>query len=247
MGILGGVLIFSGLLLACMAPIAAARAKRAKLWSEAVARLGLSPIAELSRDGDLSAVRGTVECEEPVEDPVTGEDVVWYEVETRVGDNTSSVVSQATPFVLRDESGGVWVDPEGAREIAVRIDQFEPGDDRKSVASFLKKNGLSNRADVSLVHRSIPVGVDLVTVGRGREDRRAPQVDEDAGYRDGPGRMVAFTAGERGELVLTTHSLDAFRERELASVKTGSAGVVILAVLGLGCAAAGVALLLVPT
>jgi hypothetical protein len=241
---LGGVLIFSGLLLACMAPIAAVRARRAKAWSAAVAGLEIAPIAELPRDGSLCAVRGKVESDEPVEDPVTGDDVVWCEVETRVGESTSSIVHDGGPFLVRDESGAAWVDPAGAREIAVRIDEFEPDHDRKSVASFLKKRGLANRADVSIVHRAIPVGVDLVVVGRGREDERAPHAEDEAGYREGRERLTALTASNDAELVLTTHSLDAFRERELASVKSGTAGVVILAALGLGCAAVGAAVLL---
>jgi len=239
---LAGVLVFSGLLLASMAPIAARRMRRSRRWSEAVGALRLSKVAALSRDESLTAVRGTVEADAPIEDPVTGEEVVWYEVEVRVAEDTTDVIRGETSFVLRDESGTAWVDPKGARDVAVRIDQFEPGHDRTRVAAFFKKRGLSNRADVSLVHRHIPVGADLVVVGRSKADERAPRDDGDGSYREGQERVASFTAGDDAQLVLTTHSLEAFRERELASTKSGTAGVIMLAVMGLGCTAAGAAI-----
>jgi hypothetical protein len=239
MYVLAAILIFTGLLLGGLAPVAANRLRKSRRWSEAIGRLSLRKIAELSRDGSFAAIRGRVETDAPLEDPVTGDPVVWFEVEVHVGKGTGDFVRGETPFVVRDESGEAWVDPAGARDVAVRIDDFEPEHDRGPVAGFLKKRGLSNRADVSLRHRHIPVGTEVVVIGRSGADERAPRRAPESAYRDEQSRLVSLTSGDDAELAVTTYSLEAFRERELASTKSGSTGVVMLAVIGLGCAAAG--------
>jgi hypothetical protein len=236
---LAAILIFTGLLLAGLAPVAASRLRKGRRWSEAIGRLSLQKIAELSHDGSLAAIRGAVEAETPLEDPVTGDSVVWFEVEVHVGQATGDLMRGETAFVVRDETGAAWVDPKGARDVAVRIDDFEPEHDRGPVAGFLKKRGLSNRADVSLRHRHIPVGVEVVVVGRTGVDERTPRREPESAYRDGPAHLVSLTSGDEAELAVTTYSLEAFRERELASTKSGATGVIMLAAMGLGCAAAG--------
>lgn len=226
--VLGGMLIFSGLLFAGFAPIAHVRQKRSVAWSSAVAGLERSPIAPARAPDTLVAIRGRVESSTPLEDPITSRAVVWYECEVRVGDEPAEMVRDETAFEVRDETGSVRVEPANAREVSVQVDVFEPGDDRDRVGPFLTRQGLGNRADVGLEHRQITVGDELVVVGRWR-----------ASEEHGP--MLA--AGDDAELVLTTHSLEAFREREVASAKSGALGVVILSVLGFACTALGVAFL----
>jgi len=226
--VLGGMLIFSGLLFAGFAPIAHLRLKRSVAWSDAVAGLARSPIAPARKAGTLVAIRGRVKASTPLEDPVTAHAVVWYECEVRVGDEPAEMDHDETAFVVEDESGSVRIDPANAREVAVQVDVFEPGDDRDQVGPFLTRRGLGNRADVGLEHRQIKIGDELVVVGR---------------WCDSQEHGATLSAGDDAELVLTTHSLEAFQEREVASAKSGALGVVILSVLGFGCTALGVAFL----
>lgn len=234
--VLGGMLVFSGLLFAGFAPVAHQRLKRSVAWSKAVGALSKSPIVPRPAPGTLVAVRGTVQAAKPLEDPITSDAVVWYECEVQVGDDAPEMLRAESVFEIRDQSGTARVDPAEAREVSVRIDTFSPDDDRSRVAAFLARRGLGNRADVHIEHRQIAVGAELVVVGRWRG------ADESDASQPG---QPALAAGDDGDLVLTTHSLEAFREREVASAKTGPLGVVILSGLSLVCTALGVVILAV--
>jgi hypothetical protein len=248
--VLGAVLVFSGLLLAGLAKVAYDKVRASRAWARAVSELESVRPSDLSGTPSLAAVRGVVHADEIVSDALTGEPSVFFEVEVTGPENESRfpmIVTDARRFFVMDSGvsaparGSVEVDPKTAATIDVRRDVWESEDDRERVAAFLKSHGLANRADIRIEHRTLAPGQDVVVIGRPRIDeaRALPGRAKTAGYRGEAGNLHVFEGTDVAPLTITTSTLEAFVERELASAKTSLAGVVLLALVGGATALAG--------
>ncbi len=246
--VLGGVLLFFGLLLAGLAPVAVARSKGGRKWADEVSGLSLSRISDVSEEAVVSAIRGTVVPDEILRDPITDEPVVFFDVHADGPERTGLPIDErgGARFFLRDDTGFALVDPSIVHDAILTHEVWQTGDDRRPVARFLKKRGLANIAGIRIEHSAIAPDKELLVVGRPamKRDVRAPGAPE--GYRDGSLAVPCFEGGA-APLVLATCSLETFVEREVASAKSGFAGVVMLLLLGLGTATAGAAVLLAAT
>jgi hypothetical protein len=241
--VLGGVLLFSGLLLAGLAKIASGRLLAGRRWADRVAKLSLTSISKIGASTELAAIRGTVEADEVLTDPVTDAPVVFYEVHAEGGENVTRDERDAKPFFLRDATGVARVDPEHVHDLVLTHEIWQTGDDRKPVARYLKKHALANVSNVRIEHSAIAPDKELLVVGRPTMKKGfALPGASTTGYRDGDAAIPSFEGGDT-PLVLATTSLDTFVEREVASAKKGTLGVLLIAALGFGSGVAGAVLL----
>ncbi len=153
-------------------------------------------------------VKGTAECASPLKSEMNGSDCVWYrstvtreyeesyterdseghtKTGTRRGSETVSSNERSVPFQLRDESGTITIDPEGASIDGERIvSQFEQGDRGPSLSfgNFRLNLGAlgSGRRTIGykLEEWAITLGKRLYVLGEARDDENRLRIGKPA-------------------------------------------------------------------
>ncbi len=197
----------------------------------------------------VAELKGTVDCGSPLKSEMSGTECVWYrstvtrEYEesyterdsdgktrtgTRRGSENVSTNERRTPFMVRDETGVVEVEPEGAPVEGVKVlSKFEPGDrgSTLSIGGFRVSLGAIGGGRRTIGYRleelALPVGVLVYVLGEARDDG---------------GRLrVAKPAAKGGRFIITVKS----EEQLVKSAKTGSR---VMTVISAVCVVAAVVL-----
>ena len=190
-------------------------------------------------------IKGTVACDSPLRSEMSGTDCVWYrstvtrEYEetyterdsngnartgTRRGSEVVSTNERRVPFMVRDETGAVEVDPEGAPVEGVRVlSRFEQGDvgPAISIGGFRLSLGAIGGGRRTIGYKieewALSVGARVYVLGEAKDDG---------------GRLrVAKPSVKGGRFIISVKS----EEQLLSSAKTGSN---VLRVLSAVCIAA---------
>jgi len=200
----------------------------------------------------VAELKGVVECGSPLTAEMSGTACVWYrstvtrEYEesyterdsdgktrtgTRRGSETVSANERRTPFLVRDESGAVEVDPEGAPVEGIKVlSTFEHGDrgSSLSVGGFHLSLGALGGGRRTIGYRleefALPLGARVYVLGEARDDS---------------GRLrVAKPTAKGGRFLITVKS----EEQLLKSAKSGSRAALIIAAVSAAAAAVTLAL-----
>lgn len=195
----------------------------------------------------VAELKGTVECSSPLIAEMSGTSCVWYrstvtrEYEepytdrdsdgksrsgTRRGSENVSTNERRTPFTVRDESGAVEVEPDGAPVEGVKVlSRFEQGDRGSTISvggfklSLGAMGGGRRTIGYKLEELALPVGARVYVLGEARDDG---------------GRLrVAKPAAKGGRFMITVKS----EEQLVKSAKTGSK---VLTVISAVCAVAAI-------
>ena len=189
----------------------------------------------------VAELKGLVECGRPLTADMSGTECVWYrstvtrEYEesyterdsdgktrtgTRRGSENVSTNERRTPFMVRDDTGAVEVDPEGAPVEGVKVlSKFEQGDRGPSISigSFKLSLGALGGGRRTIGYRleesALPLGARVYVLGEARDD--------------GGALRVAKPAAKGGRFIITVKS----EEQLLKSAKTGSKVSGIIAVV----------------
>jgi hypothetical protein len=189
----------------------------------------------------VAELKGLVECGRPLTAEMSGTECVWYrstvtrEYEesyterdsdgktrtgTRRGSENVSTNERRTPFMVRDDTGAVEVDPEGAPVEGVKVlSKFEQGDRGPSISigSFKLSLGALGGGRRTIGYRleesALPLGARVYVLGEARDD--------------GGALRVAKPAAKGGRFIITVKS----EEQLLKSAKTGSKVSGIIAVV----------------
>jgi hypothetical protein len=199
----------------------------------------------------VAELKGLVECASPLSAEMSGTECVWYrstvvrEYEesyserqsdgttksgTRRGSETVSTNERRVPFMLRDDTGAIEVDPEGAPIDGERVlSKFEQGDRGPSltIGGFRLALGALGQGRRTIGYKieewALVLGARVYLLGEARDDG---------------GRLrIAKPAAKGGRFILSVKS----EEQLLKSAKTGSSVLGVLA----GALAAGAAVTLV--
>lgn len=202
----------------------------------------------------IAELKGTIASEAPLKAEMSGSACVWYrstvtrEYEesyterdsdgktrsgTRRGSETVSSNERRISFMVRDETGSVEVDPEGASLDGVQVlSRFEQGDVGPAIAiggfrlSLGALTGGRRTIGYKLEERALLLGTRIYVLGEARDDG---------------GRLrVSKPAAKGGRFIISSKS----EEQLLASAKTGSRTLNILSALFLAGGAV-IALLMV--
>ncbi|MBI3947473.1 MAG: E3 ubiquitin ligase family protein [Armatimonadetes bacterium] len=202
-------------------------------------------------------LKGTIECESPLTSELAGEKCVHYrlrvereweedywetdsrsgrrEQRTRRGSDTVSSNERSLPFLLRDGTGAIHVDPAGADIETVQVmDRYEPGSPSGGVLSlggFQISIGLPGGGRRTLGHRFqewvTPVGRSAYVLGPVRERE---------------GELILARLPEGGRRFLVCLRSEEEMVRSLRSALMGlRAGIVIALLAGIGLLVAGLA------
>lgn len=201
--------------------------------ARALEALGLSPIAAVT-EPRVVAVRARVGADEPLIDPVTDEEVAFYEAKVLRIDRGEKVLRTLEGGqVLRFEEGDVVarVKLENA-QLDVEWEEREESENEPSprIKKLLKAAAMDvPKADpasrYAIVHRAIPIGAEVTVIGRPRFEQGTP-----------------FFDAENGELIVSFATLDALKARERAQMRSMSIMLRIAVVVG--ALTVGVALVL---
>jgi hypothetical protein len=143
-------------------------------------------------------VKGLVECPSPLKAEMSGTDCVWYRstvtreyeesytekdsngntrTATRRGSETVSSNERRLPFLVRDSTGTIDVDPEGATMDGERVlSKFEQGDRGANIriGSFSMNIGAIGSGRRTLGYKleewAIPTGQNIYVLGEARDD-----------------------------------------------------------------------------
>lgn len=203
---------------------------------ERIGRLALLTLKDLA-PGELGAARGTVAGPAEHEDPVTGQDAVFFEARVRRRDRDEVLYEDEARGVLRlsDDSGrDARIELIGA-EIDIPVKDHEESDKTPSpkMVDLLGEEGVSTppksaTARYSLEHRAIEVGDELTVVG-------VPKLD-DGTLRFGGPEPLYLIPGELSELQARLRADLAAMDRMLllGAVIAGASflGGLLLALLG---------------
>jgi len=180
----------------------------------------------------VAEMKGAVECGSPLKAEMSGTECVWYrstvtrEYEetyterdsdgktrtgTRRGSENVSTNERRTMFMVRDETGAVEIDPEGAPVEGVKVlSKFEQGNHGPSISiggfklSLGAIGGGRRTIGYRLEESALPIGTRVYVLGEARDDG---------------GRLrVAKPAAKGGRFIITVKS----EEQLLKSAKTGS-------------------------
>jgi len=197
----------------------------------------------------VTEIKGLVECPSPLTSEMSGTACVWYrstvtrEYEesyterdsdgktrsgTRRGTETVSKNERRTPFLVRDETGAVEVEPDGAPVEGVKVlSKFEQGDrgSTLSIGSFRLSLGAIGGGRRTIGYKleelALPVGARVYVLGEARDDG---------------GRLrVARPAAKGGRFIITVKS----EEQLVESARTGSR---VTTVISAVCAVAAIVL-----
>lgn len=187
----------------------------------------------------VAEIKGVVECGAPLASEMAGVPCVWYsstvtrEYEeryterdsdgktrtgTRRGSEQVSRSERRVPFMVRDQSGAIEVDPEGAPMDGQKVlSRFEPGDRGPSISigSFSVSLGAlaGGRRTIGyrLEERAMPIGARVYVLGEAKDEG---------------GRLrVAKPSAKGGRFIISGKS----EEELLKSAKTGSSVLFALA------------------
>lgn len=200
-------------------------------------------------------IKGLVECGSPLKAEMSGAACVWYrstvtreyeetyterdsdgrsKTGTRRGSETVSSNERRARFMVRDESGVIVVDPEGAPIDGERVlSKFEQGDVGPSLSiggfklSLSALGGGRRTIGYKIEEWALPLGARVYVLGEARDD--------------GGELRIAKPAAKGGRFIITMKS----EEQLLSSAKTGSKVLNIIA--GVVLVAAAVLLVLVLT
>ena len=205
---------------------------------EAVERIGALSLVTLgdAATGELCAIRGVVKASDTVEDPVTGEPVVFYEARLLRSDRPDVLYAKSGGRSLRleDDSQRVaFVELKGA-EIAIPPAELEQSDGAPSakmaeLLASIEKDAPRGQpsARYAIEHRAIGVGDQLTLVGVPRRD------DSDE---------LRFDA--KDPLFLTPEPLEELQARQREDLRAMDAMLRIGVALGIASIVGGVALVL---
>ena len=203
----------------------------------------------------VAELKGTVECSSPLKSEMSDTQCVWYrstverEYEetyterssdgsshtgTRRGSETVSSNERKTPFMVRDETGALEVDPEGAPIDGVRVlSKFEQGDRGPaiSIGGFRLSLGAIGSGRRTLGYKleewALPIGTRVYVLGEARDDG---------------GRLrVCKPATKGGRFIISVKS----EEQLLKSAKSGSNTMAIISAVCLAGAVVTLVLILV--
>ncbi|OHD17871.1 MAG: hypothetical protein A2Y38_06085 [Spirochaetes bacterium GWB1_59_5] len=201
----------------------------------------------------VTEVKGTVECASPLRAEMSGVGCVWYrstvvrEYEesyterdaegrtksgTRRGSETVSTNERRARFMVRDATGAVEIDPEGAPIDGERVlSKFEQGEagSALSIGGFRLSLGAIGGGRRTLGYKieewALPIGARVYVFGEARDD--------------GGALRIAKPSAKGGRFIVTIKS----EEQLLSSAKTGSR--VLSVIAGVMAAGAIVTLVLV--
>jgi hypothetical protein len=219
---------------------------------EALARARLVQHARLApldgvREGELAAVSAAAVRAEPLVDPVTGQNVAWYEARLARTDGPEKILRAARDgdlLTLEDPAGRVEVSLEGA-ELGVPWDEPEESEAEPSarMRSFLSAAELpiperDASARYVLSHRAIALGEPITVLGKPRSGERG---STRAGYRGGAAFVPRFDA-RSDPFIVTRSTLAELKDREGADVRAMSR--MLRFATGLGVVLVAISLLL---
>jgi hypothetical protein len=185
----------------------------------------------------VSEVSGVIECDTPLRGPVSGQALVAYrysvsreyeepvtrtnsegKAETKIerGSETIESADKRTTFWLRDETGRVMVDPEGAEieEMQELANRFEEAND----PGLARRRNLGKRSRES----GLPVGVRVFIFGTAI-DRGGQLV-----IARGPKRDARFLITRKSERELVESGEGSARTLRLLAIVSGVIGVLSL-------------------
>jgi len=232
-------LIVGSLLLVVCGFIWVARRDTMEL-AKRIAGLDAVPLDEIALH-NMNAVRARVGKVPAIDDPVTDEPTVFYELRVERVDQNETLLHQreAGVVTLADGHGRAELMLAGAEIAGVELKELETSErvpspkmarllERFEVGVPSEKNG----ARYALMHRAIRIGTDLTVVG-------IPRVRE----KDGQKGLPRFTPSA-GPLYVTPDTLPSLQERETGDLKAMNVMLGVGAGLGVAAMVVGLALML---
>jgi hypothetical protein len=189
-----------------------------------VRSLAPTPLDEV-KGKQLVAVRGTAAAEDPVQDPVLGESVAFFEARLTKNGAEVRTLREGNVIAIEDANARAEVRLESA-ELDLAWDDVEESDgmSAKMRAVFSTNVPSPNApeaeqgAKYTLSHRAIRIGDPLTVVGTPRFDERGSTRD---GYRGGAGTLPRFDA-KLGVLIVSASDLAQIQHRELGDSRAMS-------------------------
>lgn len=224
------ILVVVGSVLLVVSGFAWAARRETLEQARAIAALDVSSIAALRPDR-LQAVRGQVRPVTPVDDPVVGTPVAFFEARVFRTDGSGETLAQVRrgdTVRVTDAAGAVEVDLDGA-ELTLEMRELDHADrepSEKMRALLDEAPEPHSRARYALSHRALEAGAEVTVIG-------VPRPSGD-GMRFSPAN---------GPLWVTTGGLEALQRRELGDVRAMNRMLAVGAGVGVALLAVGGALM----
>lgn len=208
--------------------------------AQQIAGLDTVPLDEIALH-NMNAVRARVGKVPAIDDPVTDEPTVFYELRVERTDQGETLLHhrEAGLVTLADGHGRAEVMLAGAEIAGLELRELETSERTPSpkMAALLERFDIrvpteSNAARYALMHRAIRIGTDLTVVG-------VPRVRE----KDGQKSLPRFTPSA-GPLYVTPDELPVLQQRESADLKAMNLMLGIGAALGVAATAVGLFLMI---